>query len=204
MLDSRLRERIRPVLDETGTALAAMGVTASQVTLAAFATGCLSVLAICAGAYWTGLLLLVISRTGDGLDGAVARATQRTDFCGFLEIVLNCLFYGLIPLAFVLADPAANAVAGAVLLVCFYGNTASFLAFAIMVEKQKIQGLPAKSFYFRTDLEGPFETCTIFALACLFPGWFPVLVCIFATVCIYTIFSRIVLAYKNWSKVPSA
>ncbi|MEL7274379.1 MAG: hypothetical protein AAGK33_13200, partial [Pseudomonadota bacterium] len=40
--------------------------------------------------------------TADGLDGAVARATRKTDFGGYLDITCDFLFYGAIPLAFVL------------------------------------------------------------------------------------------------------
>ena len=52
-----------------------------------------------------------MSRLFDGLDGAVARASTKTDRGGFLDIVLDFAFYGAIPLGFVLADPAGNAVA---------------------------------------------------------------------------------------------
>jgi hypothetical protein len=54
--------------------------------------------------------LLLGSRLMDGLDGAVARATQPTDRGGFLDITLDFLFYAAIPLAFAVADPAANAL----------------------------------------------------------------------------------------------
>ncbi len=82
-------------------------------------------------------MLLLLSRLCDGLDGAVARHTQKTDRGGFLDIVLDFAFYGVIPLGFVVAEPAQNAVAGAVLLFAFYVNGASFLAYAIMAEKRE-------------------------------------------------------------------
>jgi phosphatidylglycerophosphate synthase len=56
-----------------------------------------------------GLALLLASRLMDGLDGAVARLTAPTDRGAFLDITLDFLFYASIPLAFALADPAANA-----------------------------------------------------------------------------------------------
>jgi phosphatidylglycerophosphate synthase len=51
------------------------------------------------------LALIIISRIGDGLDGSVARASARTDFGGYLDITLDFVFYGAIPLGFVMYDP---------------------------------------------------------------------------------------------------
>ncbi len=43
------------------------------------------------------------------------------------------------PLGFVLLEPGSNAVAGAVLLLSFYVNGASFLGFAILAEKRGLE-----------------------------------------------------------------
>ena len=42
---------------------------------------------------------------------ALISLTRKTDFGGFLDIVLDFAFYGAIPLGFIFADPAANALA---------------------------------------------------------------------------------------------
>ena len=52
------------------------------------------------------LLLFILNRLFDGLDGAVARATRRTDRGGFLDIVFDFAVYGAVPLAFALREPA--------------------------------------------------------------------------------------------------
>jgi phosphatidylglycerophosphate synthase len=97
-----------------------------------------------------GLALLLVSRLLDGLDGAVARATQPTDAGGFLDITLDFLFYAAIPLGFALADPAANALPAAVLLASFIGTGSSFLAFAALAENgvSPTPRCPAKAFTF--------------------------------------------------------
>ena len=136
MLDGAAQRMIRPTLDRLGAALARRGVTADQVTFFGFALGLLAAGAIATRLYLFGLALILASRLCDGLDGAVARASAKSDRGGFLDIVLDFAFYGMIPLGFVIADPAANAVAGATLLFCFYVNGASFLAYAIMAEKR--------------------------------------------------------------------
>ncbi len=87
--------------------------------------------------YVLGLALLLASRLADGLDGAVARLTQPTDRGAFLDITLDFLFYASIPLAFAIADPAANALPAAVLLAAFIGTGSSFLAFAVLAAQAR-------------------------------------------------------------------
>jgi phosphatidylglycerophosphate synthase len=145
-----------------------------------------------------GLVLILLSRLGDSLDGAVAKVNGRTDFGGYLDIVLDFVFYGAVPLGFVVADPAANALAGAALIFSFYVNGASFLAYAIMAEKRKMKTVARgeKSLFFTTGLAEATETIGVFAALCLFPGWFPEIAYAFAALCVYTAISRIVLASR--------
>lgn len=198
MLDGFARGLIAPALDRGGRALAARGVTADAVTLAGFLVGMAAALAIWQKAYLAGLVLVLLSRLADGLDGAVARHTAKTDFGGFLDIALDFAFYGAVPLAFVLADPAANAVAGAVLIFTFYVNGASFLAYATLAAKRGLETdvRGAKSIYFTTGLAEASETILVFCLFCLFPGAFAAIAYIFAALCLYTALSRILLARR--------
>jgi phosphatidylglycerophosphate synthase len=200
MLDGWARARIDPFLDRLGSRLAAAGVSANQVTVAACGLGLLAMLAIIVGYLWTALMLILLSRLGDGLDGAVARISGKTDLGGYLDIVLDFVFYGAVPLGFVLADPAANAVAGAVLLFSFYVNGSSFLAYAVMAEKRKMQTAARgqKSLFFTTGLAEATETIAVFVLFCLFPTWFPQIAYIFAGICLYTALSRMMLAARTF------
>jgi phosphatidylglycerophosphate synthase len=199
MLDGWARRHIDPALTVMGKTLAQAGISANSVTLAAFGVGVLAAVAIAFGWFLTGLVLLLFSRLGDGLDGAIARVEGKTDFGGFLDIVLDFAFYGAIPLGFVLANPAANAVAGAVLLLSFYVNGSSFLAYAVMAEKRKLEGRARgeKSIFFTTGLAEGTETLIVFVAFCLFPGWFAVVAYVFAALTFYTALSRIVLASRR-------
>lgn len=198
MLDGIARRLIVPPLDRLGRTLAQQGVKADHVTWAGFALGLLAAAAIAARLYLIGLLLVLSSRLCDGLDGAVARASVKTDRGGFLDIVLDFAFYGAIPLAFVLADPAANAVAGAVLLFAFYANGASFLGYAVMAEKRKLvtEARGSKSLYFTTGLAEATETIIVFVLFCAFPAAFSPIAYIFAAMTLVTTCARIVLALR--------
>ncbi|MFT7494783.1 MAG: phosphatidylglycerophosphate synthase, partial [Alteromonas macleodii] len=136
MLDAVARKLIDPPLNALGKNLAARGVTADGVTLAGLALGLLAALIIAFGWPLLALVPLIASRIADGLDGAVARASKVTDFGGYLDITCDFLFYGAIPFAFILMDPANNATAGAFLLLSFYFNGTSFLGYAILAGKR--------------------------------------------------------------------
>lgn len=185
MLDSAARRLIDPALNRAGRRLAALGATADAVTLAGLALGLLAAALIALGAPGWALLPLLASRLADGLDGAVARATRRSDWGGYLDIACDFAFYGAVPLGFVLADPEANGLAGAFLLAAFYFNGTTFLGYAILAEKRGMQtrAQGVKSLYFSNGLLEGTETITFFVLICLFPGGFPPLAAIFASLC---------------------
>lgn len=200
MLDGHIRRRLDPWLDRGGRVLAARGVSANAVTVTGFLLGIAAALAIILDELTVAFILIGASRICDGLDGAVARATAKTDFGGFLDIVLDFGFYGLIPFAFILSDPYENGAAGGLLLLAFYINGASFLAFAVMAEKRglttDVRG--AKSLYFTTGLAEATETIAVFLSFCLLPHWFSEIATLFALVCLYTTLSRLMLARASF------
>ncbi|MEM7567551.1 MAG: CDP-alcohol phosphatidyltransferase family protein [Pseudomonadota bacterium] len=202
MLDGLARRIIDPSLNAAGRALASAGVTANGVTWGAFACGMAAAAAIALGALWLGLALLLLGRIGDGLDGSVARAsgTGATDFGGFLDISLDFAFYGAIPLAFAVLDPEANAIAACTLVLTFYVNGGTVLAFAVMAEKRAAKGEAVsrgdKSLLFTTGLAEGTETIGVFVLMCLFPSAFAVIAYLFAAVCAVTAGARIALAAR--------
>jgi phosphatidylglycerophosphate synthase len=193
MLDKAVQQALRPLMTRAARGLVRLGVGADAISVAGFALGMAAAGAIAFQQYLPGLALLLLSRLMDGLDGAVARATRPTDRGGFLDITLDFLFYAAIPLAFALADPAANALPAAVLLAAFIGTGSSFLAFAAVAEKRQLHSVafPDKSFYFLGGLTEATETITAFAAMCLWPQWFPQIACGFAVLCGITIVLRI-------------
>jgi phosphatidylglycerophosphate synthase len=192
MFDTRARQIIDPPLNSLGQQIASFGVSANLVTLVGLGFGVVAAVTIAFGATYLALIPLLLSRLADGLDGAVARATGKTDFGGYLDIVCDFLFYGLVPMAFVWMEPQ-NAASGAFLLASFYFNGASFLGYAILAEKHgletKAQGI--KSLYYSNGLLEGTETIVFFVLLCLFPSAFPVLAWIFGGLCFVTATLRI-------------
>lgn len=199
MLDGIMRRALDPGLNHAGRVLARRGVNANQVTLIGLGLGLIAAGLIAVGVSgWIALVPLLASRVADGLDGAVARATSLTDFGGFLDIVCDFIFYGAVPLAFVLRDPSANGAAGAILLTSFYANGASFLSFAILAAKRGMQtdrrGM--KSLYFTAGLLEGTETISFFGIICIWPEAFALLAWIFGALCFITALSRILLAWR--------
>jgi phosphatidylglycerophosphate synthase len=201
MLDRYALPLIRPPIDRMARGLVQAGVGANAVTLTGFFIGLAAAVLIAAGAYPAGLAALLLSRLCDGLDGAVARQTAPTDAGGFLDITLDFVFYASIPLAFAVANPAANALASAVLLAAFIGTGSSFLAFAIMAAKRGMTStaLPDKSFYFLGGLTEATETLLFFVAMCLWPQHFALLAYAFAALCAITIVTRISWGWKAFS-----
>ena len=201
MLDGLARRLLDPALDRLGCALAARGVKADALTFAGLACGLGAALAIALAADGFALAALAANRLLDGLDGAVARATARTDRGGFLDIVLDFATYGAVPLAFALRDPAANALAAAALLFAFYLNGASFLAFATVAAKRGLESSVrgVKSIYFTAGLAEGTETILAFAAMILWPRYFALIALAFAGLTLMGAIARVTLAWHVFS-----
>ncbi|WP_299479768.1 CDP-alcohol phosphatidyltransferase family protein [uncultured Roseibium sp.] len=199
MFDARIRPLIDPLLNRLGHLLARTGVSPNAVTLFGFVIGLGAAVAIASGLFLLGFVLIALNRLADGLDGALARATQKTDLGGYLDITLDFFFYGAIPLAFAIQDPTTNALPAAALLCSFYANGSAFLAFAIMAERRGLstdkQG--AKSLYYLGGLAEGTETIVLFLLMALLPSWFATLAWAFAAVCFVSAGARVMIGVKS-------
>lgn len=149
--------------------------------------------------YVCALFCIIFNRIGDGVDGALARMTHVSDGGGYLDIVLDFIFYASVVLGFALADPQENSMAAVLLLFSFIGTGSSFLAFAIMAEKRGIENIiyPHKGIYYLEGLTEATETITCFVLFCLFPMHFSVIATVFAVLCLVTTFTRVVGGYSS-------
>jgi len=192
MIDAALLPLQRRVLSAPARRLAALGVSADQVTLAGFLFGVLSLPALAYGMYGTALVLICLNRVMDVLDGAVARQTDPTDRGAFLDIALDFIFYAMVPLGFALVDPERNALPAAVLIASFVGTGSSFLAFATVAAKRGLSAnaYPSKGIYYLGGLTEGAETILLFVAMCLFPSLFPVLAYLFAADCALTTATR--------------
>jgi phosphatidylglycerophosphate synthase len=192
MFDRHLLPLQKRLLGSPAAWLAKRGVSADAVTLLGFAIGLAVVPLLAGGHYISALIVIVSNRILDGLDGALARQTQPTDRGAFLDIALDLVFYALVPFGFALADPAANALSAATLLLAFIGTGSSFLAFAAVAGRLGLSSVsyPTKGIYYLGGLTEGAETIAVFIAMCLWPFAFPLLAFGFAGLCALTTVTR--------------
>ena len=174
MFDRIALELLKPGITRLARGLAAARVRADHVTVFGFAIGLAGARRHRHRAVGPRPRLLLLSRLCDGLDGALARQTAATDRGAFLDITLDFLFYASIPLAFAIADPAANALAAAVLLAAFVGTGAQLprLRHAGRASASlHSTAYPSKGLYYLGGLtEGDRNASLCFVLMCLWPA----------------------------------
>lgn len=206
MLDKWTLNWLRPALNKTAAALNRWGMTANQVTVLGFCVGVAAIPAVWQHYYRLALLLIIVNRLLDGVDGALARLNKPTAAGAYLDITLDFLVYSGIVWGFALADPDRNALAAATLIFSFVGTGSSFLAFGIMAAKRDLKKIdyPQKSFYYLGGITEGTETIMVLAAFCLFPEYFPVIAYIFAGLCWITIITRIAGGFYTLRKTDSA
>lgn len=199
MLDAVLRRVIDPPLDMAGRRLAGAGVPANAVTVLGFAVGAAALPALAVGRYDLALAAILLNRLADGLDGAVARASGPTDLGGYLDIVLDFLFYSAVVFGVALGRPD-QAVWAAFLIFSFVGTGGSFLAYAIIAAKRGVtsESRGRKSIFYLGGLAEGTETIVALVLICLFPDAFPWIAGGFGAMCWITTASRVWQAVRTF------
>lgn len=193
-----------PPLNKVARLLRGSKITANQVTIGGFLLGLAVMPALAFQMYFLAIAIIVINRIADGLDGAIARQHGVTDLGGYLDIVLDFIFYSAVIFGFCLALPD-QATYGAFLIFSFIGTGTSFLALSIFAAKRSlstdIRG--TKSIYYLGGLTEGFETIVTFLMMCLFPAWFWLIASIFGALCWVTTLTRIVTSYNLLKPYPN-
>ena len=176
----------------------------NHMTILGFILGLLMCVLVFFQFYLTALILLVLNRLCDGLDGTMARLTIPSPLGGYLDIVFDFIIYSGFVLAFGLSN-SNYTIISMVLLFLYIGTGTTFLArAAIQTQLDKIpessdskKELP-KSFYYSSGLIEGTET-TIFMILCLLlPNFYIFISIIFGILCLITFVSRIVVCYKEF------
>lgn len=197
MFDAAVRPLIDPPLARLADRFIAAGFSANSVTLIGFAVGMLAVPALAAEWYLIALLLILLNRVADGIDGAIARRLGSTDLGGYLDILCDFIFYAAVPLGFALARPE-NGAAAAFLIFSFVGTGSSFLAYAAIAAKRGMESAqhgPKSIFYLGGLTEGT-ETILCFIVICLFPDSFAAVAYLFGALCWVTTAFRAASAWR--------
>jgi len=169
VFDTRIRAALAPGLDAVGARLATAGVSPLAVTAAGALAGvgaCVSA----AFALWPlAVVLWLLNRALDGLDGPVARRRGATDLGGFLDIVADFSVYAGFVVGVAIARPEAR-LACLALLTAYYISGTAFLALSSLQEKRAVAGGDGRSLRFVGGLAEGAETVLVYLLFCLLPG----------------------------------
>ncbi|NJP07697.1 MAG: CDP-alcohol phosphatidyltransferase family protein [Chloroflexaceae bacterium] len=174
----------------------------TSITITAWAIGMFAAIAAWQQAYLLALLLWVLNRLLDGLDGTVARIHQKqTDLGGYLDVLLDTSIYCALPLGLALAaNTPAVYLNLALLLGSFYLNTASWMYLAALLEKRQ-HGANAQQELTTVTMPGGLieglETMIFFALFLLFPASIGPLFAIMALLVVVTVIWRLSWAIRH-------
>ena len=199
MIDKEINRYTSSHLNRIANTLYERGVEPTWVTLLGLALAFLCFVTLSYGLFYLGLLLILINRFLDGLDGSLARLGTPRKFGAFFDITSDFAFYALIPLGFAVFSPYENALPTAFLLAAFYVNGSSFLAEAIIIEKYNIKIDQAdKGFFYSFGLIEGFETICFFLFICLFPNVYANAAYIFFTLTLLTHVIRVFKSFKRF------
>jgi len=173
------------------------------ITLASFTAGIACAAAALTGSFKTALLLWILNRFLDGLDGAVARRYKKqSDKGAYLDIMTDFTIYAAIPLSLALR---CNSVllwkAAAVLLAVFYINAASWMYISALLEKKKKKtgGSLLTSVEMPSGIVEGSETIIFYSLFFILPAYLLWIFYIMASLTLITVIQRLVSAMKYLS-----
>lgn len=203
MLDSSIRSQIVPRLDRFGHRLADRGVKASHLTFLGFLIGVGACVAIGFGRWWIGLVLWLLNRLADGLDGPVARAAGPTELGGFQDIMADFAIYGGLLVGFGFAGDELRLPA----LVCFlayYLNGTAFLAWSSLAERLKLgEGGDGRSLDFsNAGLTEGSETIAVMTVALAWRSQADIILWIWAAAVMVTVVQRVAFVSRHLRDYP--
>ncbi len=196
---------LRPVKDKLlfpGAKIIADYLSPNQISIIAFIFGLLSCLMIFFNHLQIALVFWLLNRITDGLDGTVARISNRqSDWGGYLDIMLDFIIYALIPisLTFVLYKGIPIYLSLSVMLGVFYINSASWMYLSAVQEKRAVKSEKndLTSVSMPTGLIEGTETIFLYTLFFLFPEYLLILFLIVSGLTLIGIVQRMIWAYKN-------
>ena len=196
VLDARIRPLVAAPLDLAARRLDRFGISAGAVTGVGFAAGVGACVAAGYAVWWLALVLWLVNRALDGLDGPLARLRGATDRGGYLDITADFTIYAGFVLGVAVAIPEAR-LACVALLVAYYVSGTAFLAWSSLAERRALETGDERSLRFVGGLAEGTETVVVYALFCLAPSHAETIAWAFAAVVAITAIQRIVFAART-------
>ncbi len=196
MLDAPLRRRLASTFDRAGAALARRGVRPMALTVLGLVLALAAAVAAAAAAFPLAAGLWLLSRIPDGLDGPVARARGEAGaFGGWADLTSDMAAYGTFVVGCAIGQPEA-ATACLVLLLTYYVNGASLLAYSAAAERAGVEAPDSRTFHFTGGLAEGTETIAVHTAMVVFPAAMAPIAWAFAAVVGVTILQRVRLARR--------
>lgn len=208
-MDTAVRRLIDTPLARAAAAIDRPGITPDRLTVAGLVVGLGSAGAAAAQLWWLALVLWLVSRLADGLDGPLARrrraalaqqGTPASEAGGFLDITADFVVYGatVVGVAF-----GATAGHGApwwpflLVLLAYYVNGTAFLAFSSIAERTGRTIDDGRSLSFLGGLAEGTETIVVHSLWLLLPAYAPEIAVVWAAVVGVSGIQRVVAGYRD-------
>jgi len=193
MLDARMRSALAPALDAGARRLDRSGLGPGAVTATGLVIGIGCCVAAAFGAWLVALILWLINRTLDGLDGPLARLRGATDLGGMLDFLADFVVYAGFPLGVAIALPGAR-IAACALLAAYLLNNVALLTFASLIEKRRLELGDERSLRFTPGLAEGTETIACYVAVCLFWAQAATIFWVFGAVVLVTAGQRVFAA----------
>jgi len=195
MLDTAVRRRITPLLDRAAAVASDRGLAPGAVTALGLAVGIGACVAAGFALWPLALVLWLLNRALDGLDGAIARRHGPTDLGGMLDFVADFVVYGGFVVGVAVAVPDAR-VACCALLAAYLLNNVALLSFASLIEKRRLTLGDERSLRFTPALTEGTETILAYCAFCLVPRHADVVAWVFCAMVMVSVAQRIALARR--------
>lgn len=207
MLDASFRARLAPLWESLARGLHRRGVAPIALTLLGLGLALAAALAA-ALAWWTAALVLwLVSRVPDGLDGPVARIAGRAGpFGGWADITADMAAYSAFVVGCAIGQPDAM-LACLVLLFAYHVNASSLLAYAAAVASTRperalsdhsdLDAADNRSLHLSRGLAEGTETIVVHALMVAVPALMAPIAGGFALVVLLTVLQRVRLARRT-------
>jgi len=198
MFDNALRKLKDRMFEPVARQL--LKINPKALTLAGFIFGLFSAYFAFLGMTLLALVLWLINRVLDGLDGAVARLHKKQDdLGGYLDIMADTVIYALLPFGLVAGMNSTWAyLALALMLGLFYINTASWMFLSAILEKRALRNKGTQTtIVMPSGLIAGFETILFYSAFLLFPSQVITLFIIFSILVSVTVLQRLIWAVQK-------
>ena len=204
MFDTYLNKLLKQPLRSIAKFFVKRKITANTVTCINIPVNILIFFCIWIHWYSITIVFILLSRFLDGLDGTIARETYSSHpASGYIDIMVDYLFYISIPLGFVVSD-SQNAISGAFVLAAYTLTGVNFMASAAVAAKLHLRSyaFPNKALYYATNVVEGAETIIYSLAVCIFPQSFMIISIVYAIILFITTPIIVYFRWKEFFKSP--